>query len=226
MNLDEIEKWLIIENQSLDEGFYCNWDVIETALKTDRLLTFSYENRTIGFCVFSESEKHVNIDILEIAPQYRRKGLGGSFYMDIEHHFRKKGFLAIELCCISRESERFWISLDFIRFPKMRYSKSDLKFYKPLVEILKPNEDCNSNSVLELWDKEPYEIEESNAPVWVWTVNENGSLEKPILFPCHFDWNLRWRRGNETIRDDKVKYFTKKGELYFSGYLYVEKLEM
>jgi hypothetical protein len=80
--------------------------------------------------------------------------------------------------------------------------------------------------VLELWNKEPYQVKEKDMPNWTWGVNEKGELENPILFPCNYDWNLRWRRNDEIIREDKVKYFRRKGtEIYFSGYLYIKALE-
>lgn len=80
--------------------------------------------------------------------------------------------------------------------------------------------------MLELWNKEPYQVKEKDMPNWTWGVNEKGDLENPILFPCSYDWNLRWRRNDEIIREDKVKYFGRKGtEIYFSGYLYIEALE-
>lgn len=168
----------------------------------------------------------MKIDIFEIEPSYRQQHLGRFFYTEIENYFKDKGFSAIQLFCSPRESEKFWRKLDFIQFPEVIFSESDLTFYKPLIKTLSPNNKGNFDSVLELWNKEPYQVKEKDMPNWTWGVNEKGDLENPILFPCSYNWNLRWRRNDEIIREDKVKYFGRKGtEIYFSGYLYIEALE-
>lgn len=182
VDLGIIKKWLIDEDKILNQGFYCNWNIIEYAFNRGELFTFSFEKEIIGFSVFSEVDKHLKIDIFEIEPSYRQQHLGRFFYTEIENYFKNKGFSAIQLFCSPRESEKFWRKLDFIQFPEVIFSESDLTFYKPLIKTLSPNNKDNFDSVLELWNKEPYQVKEKDMPNWTWGVNEKGELENPIFF--------------------------------------------
>lgn len=186
-NLKEIEKWLVFEDKHLLVEFYCNWNVIKDSFNKKRLFTFHYDENVIGFVTYREVEIHVEIDIFEIESNQRHKGLGHYFYTQIENYFKSLNFVSFKLFCAQRESEKFWRKQHFIQFPQVIYSESDLTFYKPFIKIAIPNENLNDDNVLELWNREPYLVRPNNKPNWSWNINEDGSLESSIFFPCHYN---------------------------------------
>jgi GNAT superfamily N-acetyltransferase len=132
-DLEKIEEWLIEEERESNEGFHCSWLEIERAFKEFSLITLNEKGSPIGFCIWSKGEISVNIDLFEIKPKFRRKGIGKLFVEKISDYFKDKGFLAIVLYCSPRESEHFWTAIGFIQFPKFRGLYSDLTFFKPLI---------------------------------------------------------------------------------------------
>lgn len=224
-DLEKIEEWLIEEERELNEGFYCNWKTIEKAFNNDELITLKLKEQPIGFLVWSKGEIYAEIDILEIKPNHQQKGIGKAFFEQISDYFKQKGFLVIKLFCSPRESEKFWKKMGFIKFPVTGYSESDLTYFKPLIRIQSTSENPKTDNTVELWDVEPYQ-KNNNQPKWTWNIElENDKLKLPILQPCNCNWNLRWSKKGEVIRENKVKYFDiKKNRVEYSPFLYIESL--
>ncbi len=131
---NSIKEWLKDEYLKSKEGFYCNIDTIEKAFYNKEFLSFEINNESIGFVVYSNFENFcIQIDIVEIHPQYRNKGIGNIFYNEIENYFKKKKFKVIELYCSPKESEIFWLKMNFIKYPKSKY-KHELTYYKPIIK--------------------------------------------------------------------------------------------
>lgn len=225
LDLERIEEWLIEEERESNEGFYCNWKIIEKAFKNKQLITLNFKEKPIGFLVWSKGEIYVEIDIIEIKPEYRKRGLGRAFFEQISDYLKKKGVLVIMLFCSPSESEFFWKKMGFIKFPDRGYSESDLIYFKPLIKTLATSKINKSGNVIELWDVEPYQ-KNNNYPKWKWNVELNiDLLVLPIIQPCNCNWNLRWTKNGKIVKEDKVKYFnTKKNRIEFSPFLYIEKL--
>src|SRR5690606_24233063 len=187
---EEIKNWLIEEYEKSNQGFYCNWNIIENAFKQNRLFTFEFEGKNIGFLCWFDLDSYVVIDIMEIHPEFRNKKLGREFYYKAEEYFQIKNYKAIKLFCAPKESEHFWKKMKFRKFPNIGYSDPELTYYKPLIKINELTfEDCENK--LELWNLEPYQIKEQKAK-WKWNINDNN---KPILHPCNPNWNLRLTLG-------------------------------
>ena len=219
--LEQVKTWLIEEDKKFNEGFFCNWKIIENSYKQNRFFTFSHNGQTIGFISWTEySNSYVGIDIMEIHPELRKKGFGELFYKKTEEYFKFKKFKAIKLFCSPKESERFWQKMEFIKFPNRGYSESELTYYKPLIDI---NQILigETNNKLELWNLEPYEINEQK-PKWTWEIKEN---HKPILQPCNGNWNLRLTLNGKVIKEDKVKYFSRNKEIEIGPFLFIETIE-
>jgi GNAT superfamily N-acetyltransferase len=219
-DLKEIEKWLIDEDKTFGEGFYCNWNIIEKAFRKNELITLNLDNLPIGFLVWSNREIYAEIDVLEIRPKHRNKGIGKYFFDQISGYFKEKGFLAIKLFCAPRESEKFWKKMDFIKFPDRGHSESDLTYYKPLIETLKTTEVCHSDNKIELWNVEPYQIK-NHEPKWTWKIESEFS---PIIQPCNCNWNLKWTKNGKVIKEDKVKYFSNNQRVEYSPFLLITEL--
>lgn len=222
-DLIEIEKWLIEEDKTSGDGFYCNWTIIEKAFRNKEFITLNHNDFPIGFLVWSKGEIYAEIDIMEIKPENRNGGIGKYFFDQIAEYFRNEGFVAIKLFCSPIESEKFWRKMDFIKFPDRGYSESELTYYKPLIEV---QHTINNNSVnkIELWNVEPYKVKNSE-PKWTWETHPNlDKLLLPIIQPCNLNWNLRWTRNGEIIREDKVKYFSKNNRIEYNPFLYITEL--
>ncbi|SFD70810.1 GNAT family N-acetyltransferase [Thermophagus xiamenensis] len=223
-DLKEIENWLLDESKKYDDGFYCNWNIIERSYHKNEVISFELNEKIIGFVVWSQREIYTEIDILEIHPEFRRKGLGKIFYDKIEKSFKERGSLAIKLFCEPKESEKFWRKMGFIQFPIRGYSESKLTFYKPLIDSCKPTDKSNDLNKIELWDVEPYQANKKE-PRWIWEIKmENNKLIYPIIQPCNVNWNVRWTKNGKIIKEAKVKYFSRENPIEFSPFMYIEYL--
>lgn len=219
--LAEIKTWLIEENEKNNEGFYCNWKIIEDSSSKKRLITFEVEKETIGFISWATNgEPYAEIDIMEIHPNHRQKGYGRLFFDKAEEFFKLQNFIAIKLFCDPTESESFWKKMKFIKFPETGFSEPELTYYKPLIKTNEPIEQGTENK-LELWELEPYEIKEQK-PKWTWEI---GNKKHPILQPCNSDWNLRLTKNGIIIKEEKVKYFEKSKEIEVGPFLYIETID-
>ncbi len=224
-DLKVIEMWLKEEDKKHKFGFYCNWNIIEKSFKSNKLISFELNKSVIGFLIYSIGDIYIEIDILEIRPEYRKKGIGHDFIEKISVHFKDLGFKALKLFCEPRESELFWEKEGFIQFPTRGYSESDLTFFKPLVEILATTQKDKSLNKIELWDVEPHEATNLKAK-WTWNINLNDDdcLKIPILHPCNNNWNIRWTRNGQIAIEDKVKYFSRDYPIYSEPFLFIEEL--
>lgn len=224
LDLKEIEKWLIEEREKFNEGFFYDWSIIEKAFKNNELATLDFKKRPIGFIVWSKKGIYAEIDIFEIKPEHRKKGIGQDFFWKISEDFKQKGFLVIKLFCSPRESEKFWKKMKCIKFPKRGYSESDLTYFKPLIEVQTTSINGHYENKVELWDVEPYQ-KKKNSPKWTWNVKIiNNKLLLPIIQPCNCNWNLKWTKNGKTIKEDKVKYFDTKNRIEYSPFLYIKEL--
>lgn len=222
-DLKEVENWLIEEYNNFHEGFYCNWSVIENAFQAGKLFTLNYKDLAIGFLVWSVGGIYVEIDIMEIKSDFRNAGIGEIFLNKISEFFKEEGLVVLKLFCAPPESEKFWKKMNFIKFPYRGYDESHLIYYKPLIKDLKTT-NLKSENKIELWDIEPYKIKD-NKPKWTWEIDpKNDRLLLPIIQPCNCDWNLRWTKNGQVIKEDKVKYFTENNSIYHGPFLFITEL--
>ncbi len=224
LDLENIKNWLLDESEKYGEGFYSNWEIINKSFYNKELISFELDNQIVGFVVWTQDEKVIDIDIMEIHPDYRKCGLGKIFFQKIESVFHEKGNIAFVLFCEPRESEHFWRKQRFIKFPRRGWSESDLTFYKPLIKALEPIENPDENNKLELWNVEPFQSGQIE-PQWSWNIEiEEGKLITPIIQPCNRNWNVRWTKNGKVIKDDKVKYFSRDYSIENGAFMYIEQL--
>lgn len=221
-DLSAIEKWLQRELEETGEGFYVNWNVIEKAFYDNNLITLNYQNSSIGFVTFYESDIHIEIGIFVIEPNHRGKGMGKIFYEKIAEYFKLENYLALKLFCSPPDSEVFWKRMGFIEYPDIGYGKHRLTYYKPLIKTQKLSTNKNQNNKLELWDCEPHQIKDTQ-PTWTWDLDiDNNSPTLPIIQPCNDNWNLRWCKNGEVKQEDKVKYFASNRKIiHYPPFLYI-----
>jgi GNAT superfamily N-acetyltransferase len=211
-NLEQIKDWLIAERSETGEGFYCNWNIIESSYRHEELCCIVSNTEAVGFAVWGESELSARLDIVEIRPDLRRRSFGRILVEECFNHFRNLGLLVVDLECQPPTSEPIWRCLGFSDFPqKLNSNYNDsINLYRPLIKSLEPNNQSAAIEVLELWDSEPWEARGSE-PTWTWEILRQKGTQKlvePIIHPCDENWRLRWRNGNEFLIDEKVKRFS------------------
>lgn len=221
-HLAEIRSWLLEEKKNFNEGFYCNWNIIENSFSKNELFVLEFEKMIVGFISWTNHDgKYVDIDIMEINPKFRSKGLGSILYNKTEEFFRANNYLAIKLFCSPESSESFWQKMEFRKFPLRGYSESELTYYKPLINVKQLSLNKFLVNKIELWDIEPYELKEQE-PKWTWEIYNNNY---PILQPCNPNWNLRLTKNGQVFKEDKIKYFDREKEIEFGPFLYLTLTE-
>ncbi|WP_071146663.1 GNAT family N-acetyltransferase [Bacteroides ihuae] len=221
-----VKQWLYDEYLKLNcqSGFYCNWEIIEKGFSQNKVFIYLLKNNPVGFALWCEHEGCVNMQILAVSPSMRHLGIGKAFVEMLCDFFRMNETFAIKCYCSPKESVSFWEGkMRFIQYPNIKYSKSELTFYKPLIHTTPFAAKPNPINKLELWDDEPH-MTNHKAPKWCWNINVNLQ-SNPIIHPCNSNWNLRLTRNGEIVKDDKIKYFTNRiKSIEKDDFLYIDSL--
>ena len=116
--LIEIEGWLLRERSQTGEGFYCNRRIIKNSFSKNEMATISKTSKTVGFAIWNNiADFSVTIDIAEIKPRYRKKGLGEELISRLIDYLISLNIYVAYLECMPESSEFFWRHLGFIDFP-------------------------------------------------------------------------------------------------------------
>jgi ribosomal protein S18 acetylase RimI-like enzyme len=206
-HLADIENWLSEEWNNTGNGFYSNWSMIPKAFKNNRLNVITKNDYAIGFVIFRASEFDVDIDIAEIKPTERKRGIAKKLINGTLNDLKQKGFLVARLYCQPENSEQFWKKIGFKNFPKL-VNDSQIYMFKPLIETLKSIEKEETNSTIKLWNCEQYQANKKNVK-WIWNLNfkaDNETLVKPIIIPVSSDWQAELILNGKKMKSIKVKY--------------------
>lgn len=225
-DLNEIMGWLKEEYELNGEGFYCNRNIISSEQKVGTLIVFKIDNSCVGFVVWGKTYEFViDINIFVIHPDYRGKNFGRIFYNLVRDRFKNDSIKVFKLFCEPASSERFWKKMGFYKLPKFRYSQHELTYYSILADTASSNY-IEGADIIELWDVEPVWAEDVE-PKWIWYVEiKNNELILPIVHPCDCNWQIRWSRNGKVLKEEKVKYFTKKNfEFYYDKFLIISDLK-
>lgn len=104
-DLEEIEAWLIKERNETGGGFHCNWHNILASFNRSSMISIIHKNSTIGFTTFwISTEKIARIDVAEVKPTFRGKGVGKIMVNEVERYLEKKGISVIYLQCSPKSS--------------------------------------------------------------------------------------------------------------------------
>ncbi len=174
--LNQIEKWLIAEQNKSGEGFYCNWNVVQSAFQKKEMMTISHKKRTVGFVIWSISDKIAKIDIAEIKPNYRKKGAGRQLIEGLFTLFTTNNILVVDLQCAPPSSEGFWRNLGFSDFPDSSPRKNEIHrrqnvmLYKVLKAHHPTSNTLETNETIELWNDEPFKFKIGDPPSHIWNL--------------------------------------------------------
>ena len=116
-HLAHIKNWLIEEWNKTNSGFYCHWNIIEDKFAKNNISVITENDFAIGFVVYRIYEFQAVIDITEIKPTEREKGIARKLISETLDYFKQKGVLVCELFCSPENSEPFWKRIGFENFP-------------------------------------------------------------------------------------------------------------
>jgi GNAT superfamily N-acetyltransferase len=104
-HLQDVLDWLKEEHEQGGEGFYCNRNIIAKSFRVGEGLCAMAEGRTIGFAVFQLFTDGGDIQIVEIHPSARRRGLGSQLLLAAVNVLRDRGAHYVDVECTSPEGE-------------------------------------------------------------------------------------------------------------------------
>ena len=211
-HLSEIKDWLVEENNLLNQGFFCQWDIITVSFEQKRMIVITQNEIAVGFLTYLISDLVVNIVIAEVKPNKRKLGIGKELIKNSFSYFVENGILVAELFCSPEKSKIAWKKMGFTNFPDGIIEDSRTYLYQILVPTLDFCDNDNSSEIIELWN-EPDHIAERLAPKWRWKIKRIASsdkLVKPIIHPSSYEWPVCSRRGT-TINEKRImKNFNKR----------------
>jgi predicted GNAT family acetyltransferase len=223
-HLDEIKNWLKDELDKTGEGFYVHWEMITKAFTEKRLIVATKKDSSIGFVVYRIYDLTCVIDIVEIKPTERKKGIGKKMIKETLKFLKTKGFSAVELYCSPESSEAFWKKIGFLNFPEF-YRDSKINMYKSIIDTLQPTKKLNSKNVIHLWEDTPNRMRDSK-PNWIWNlsfIKNTKVLTKPIIFPAMTNWKIKLVINEKTIFEDEINYF-ESVKSYCGSFMIIEEI--
>ncbi len=129
------------EQNPQQSGFYHNRDIIELAAKAKRMICQIIEKDIVGFCVFNRLNSYWAIDIFEIRPDFRSKGLGQQLAKHMLEALIAETSMPIKLECSPAASEKFWRNIGFEDNTECRKSR----FGNPQLIYVPPKDSANNS---------------------------------------------------------------------------------
>ncbi|SKA02072.1 Predicted N-acetyltransferase YhbS [Trichlorobacter thiogenes] len=114
IHLIEILAWLEREERESGEGFNCNHEIIRDSLQKGEVFCAVAGTEVVGFVVHNRKSVGASIDILEVKPEHRRRGIGKLLALDAIKRLFASGAEFITVECAPRRSEPFWRDLGFL----------------------------------------------------------------------------------------------------------------
>ena len=195
-HLKEIEIWLSEEYKITGSGFYSNWNIIKKSFIENRIVIITENDISIGFVIYEIYNLISYINILEVKPSHRNKGIGKKIVIELLNYLKNQGCLVSSLFCMPESSEGFWKSIGFIDTPDLRFNNNKKYLFKSIIDTLKHSKKNSNDGIIELWNLEPYKTKDTKSK-WQWIIkykNNSSILEKPIIFPADSDWQIRWKK--------------------------------
>ncbi len=106
------------DGESTGSGFWCNRDLIEQgqAARELEVLAHPPDGKILAFCLWSIERG--SMDIIEVRPAYRYRGLGRCLTQYILDRLRDQGFIGVEIQCMPQQSLQVWQKMGFRQVEK------------------------------------------------------------------------------------------------------------
>lgn len=111
--LGELLCWLQREQAECGEGLFCNKDIIVESHAAGELHCAISNGQVVGFVVHTATDARASIDILEVHPRHRRRGIGTKLAVHAIKQLHASPAPFIQVQCSPRSSEPFWRLLGF-----------------------------------------------------------------------------------------------------------------
>ena len=225
-DINEIEEWLEAEYRTTKKGFYTDRDVLAQSFRDKNLIILKQQGKVVSFIAWKcYTDNTAKISIAETHPDFRRHGLIRLLLDALISNFQKSGILVIDLHSISEESEAAWKHLGFNEFPEDQEDgqSGEKELYKIIIPVSETGGRA-ANETLELWHMGDHQISNA-APNATWNlsfIDGSRNLQKPIVYPAHYDWYMCWKRDGVLKYDGKVKRFP--APIYFGRFMIVGTL--
>lgn len=227
-HLNQIHNWLKDESNRKINGFYWNFEVIETAFSEKKLICIIEKGLAIGYLAFYIDDLTAHILIANIKFEYSRKGLGKKLLVYFETKLIKKNIKAIDLKCSPSSSMKIWKKLGFKKLKEvenhrfLNYSGSMPYLYKILVDVEKPTKSLKNKPIhIELYCN--VFVRNDAKPDYSWKLNPKTILQKPIIYPVDSDWILKLYKSGKLISEDKIKWYCKRDFLN-GNFMIIDKM--
>lgn len=199
-NLLEIEAWMTTEKNTPAQ-LQGNWPSIKRAFDAGLLATALLEDKTIGFFALKKKDRSVTIDVAEIHPDFRGKGIGRKLLNAVAAHLSTEKIYSLDLFCTPSSSEVIWKRLEFVAIPQSENNG----LYLVITRCLKPATKIMSDGeTLEIWDPES----RSGLPYITYNLqfeNDSRRLIAPIVLYAEYDWRAKWKVGGKVVKECKLK---------------------
>jgi GNAT superfamily N-acetyltransferase len=104
-HLQEVLVWLKAEREETGDGFYCNRNVIAQSFAVGEGLCAFAEEGIVGFAVFQMFTDGGDVQIVEVKPSARRRGLGSALLLAAVDVLCRQGAKYVDVECTSPEGE-------------------------------------------------------------------------------------------------------------------------
>lgn len=141
-HLFQIQKWLMDEANSGQNGFIGNWSIIEKSFEKKELIILELDKKVCGFLVYEicNISKVANIKIANVRYEYIGKKLGRYLIEETMSNFIKGEVILAKLFCCPEKSEGFWLEMNFKRYPEDLIYNGKIEMYRLLSGNLEPTE--------------------------------------------------------------------------------------
>lgn len=216
-DLNEISKWMV-EEKNTPITNNANWPSISSAFESKLLIIATHQNKAVGFYTLSKGALTICIGVAEVKPDFRQNGIGKLLLESIIEKYVIQNFYALYLYCAPVASQIVWKKLGFKFYPNNSTNdKSDkVQMYKILTPYLNTRQGTSKieNEIIEIWNDEPH-LTQDDKPSWVWFLKYKKNtkvLQKPIVHFGHYEWRIRWRKGDNVYKDCKYKNFDREND--------------
>lgn len=221
----EIKQWLKEEDELYNEGFYCQWEFIENSSHNERLIAITEDNKPIGFLTFLISGTVAEINVCEIKPDKRRRGVCKELIRQSSKYFIQKGVQVIQLYCSPVQSEIAWKRIGFVNFPVGVIKEPRIYLYKIIVKTLDASSEIESEEIIELWNQDDYKADGIPSK-WKWKILRSESSRRlihPIIHPAFDEWPVCYKKGSKVMEKKILKNFF-SGKYIDGNFLIIQEM--